>query len=487
MGALKTKVLDGLKWSTGGRGAQIIIQIVQYAILARLLTPQDFGLFSMANIVIGFAMQLGDAGLTTAIIQSKDLDRKKFSTLYYLSIIIGIIIFALINLTKGFVTLFFDAVGLPGLLFLGSFIFLIMPIGKQYQTLFQKELKFETIVKIELLSKIFGASTSIVLAVYGLGAKSIIWGLIVNNSVRFIYFFIRGNKEQYKLAISFRLKEVKSEINFGLNHLGATFTNYFGSRMDKILIGRFLGEASLGFYEIAYQLVLLPMFNINPILNRIALPSFSIIQDDIKKVKKHYFNAIEYINLFVVPLMIGISFTAEPLVLILYGEQWHSSIILVQILAIVALFKVIGNPYGNVLLALGKAHVIFYWEVYVTLILTIAVFVAVHHSIVFVAYALLIIQTNNFVLKYFWLVKPVFRHVGYDYFVRNFILQVLYCAPMIMVLLLINMGVSLAKFGSMGLSVCLAALTYSATLLIFEKKKLTYILNNILNKSNPAT
>lgn len=479
VGTFKTKVLGGLKWSTGGRGAQIVIQIVQYAILARLLTPEEFGLFSMTNIVLGFSMQLGDAGLSTAIIQSKDLNKEKFSTLYFLSILIGIVIFAGINLTKGFVELFFNADGLSGLLFMGSFIFLIIPIGKQYQTLFQKELMFETIVKVELTGKLFSALTCIILAFYGLGVKSLIWGLILDHTIRYTYFFFRGTKRHYRLVAVFRLQQVKREVKFGLNSLGASFTNYIGSRMDKILIGRFLGEGALGFYEIAFNLVIQPLYNLSPILNRVVLPSFAKIQDDVQKIKKYYFNSIEYLNLFIVPLMIGISLTAKPIVLILYGSQWQSSVVLVQILAFVALFEIVGDPYRSVLYTLGKARKIFFWEIYVTAVKVLVILIAVQHNVIYVAYGLLFTQIFNFVVKYFWLVKPEFEHIANDYFIRNFLLQFVYCLPMLVILVMANSFLNIEIYYRLLINGISGFTIFLLTLLLFERTKIISVKSHI--------
>jgi O-antigen/teichoic acid export membrane protein len=468
-------VISGLKWTTGGRGAQMIIQIVQFAVLARLLTPADFGLFSMTNIIVGLSIQLGDAGISVAIIQSKDMDNRKFSTLYYISLIIGVIIFAGINLTSGLVERFFHTDRLVELLFLGSFIFLIIPVGRQYQTLFQKELMFDTIVKAEFAGKLTGAVVSIILALAGQGVKSLIWGLIADNGLRYFLFLIRGYRLHYSLLPVFRLREVKSEILFGINTMGATMTNYLGSRIDKILIGRFLNEGALGFYEIAYNLVLQPLFNLRPILNRVALPSFAKIQDDLVKVRNYYFNSMEYLNLMIVPAMIGISLTAGPIVLILYGPQWENSIILVEILSLVAMFEVVGDPYRSVLLALGKANKAFHWEIYVTLLYALAIAVAVQFGIVYVAVAHLIARLINFTVKYFWLVRPEFKErVAKEYFIQNLLMQVFYCVPMIVVLLLFNRFVHAEIYVRLALNVVAGVLLYAGMVLLFERNKLLH-------------
>ncbi len=476
MGTIRSKAISGLKWSTAGRGAQVLIQIVQYAILARILTPADFGLYSMTNIVLGFSMRLGDAGLNSAVIQSKEMNRRRFSTLFFLSLLIGILIFAGINLVAAPVERFFKTDGLIELLFLGSIIFLVIPFGKMYQSMFQKELMFDTVIKIEFVGKLLGASIAVLLAFMGKGVVSLIWGLVADHGFRYLTFFVLGYRIHYRLQLVFRLREVRYEVMFGLNTLGTTFMNYFGSRIDKILIGRFLGEGALGFYEIAYNLVLQPLFNVRPILNRVALPSFAKIQDDREKIKKYYFDAMEYLSLLATPLMIGIALTAKSIVMILYGPQWEASIILVEILALVALFELLGDTFRSVLLALGKPRKTFYWEIYVTILTMVAIGISVQFGILVVAFALLATRVLNFFVKYFWMVRSEFSGVSADYFFRTFLLQLLYCIPMVLVLVLLNRYLpefeAYIQFVINGLA---GFALYFTMVLLFEKRKIAHV------------
>lgn len=471
--SLREDASSGVKWTTLSSLTNTIIQFLLVIVLARLLNPTDFGLVAIVNIVIGFAQLFSDAGISAAIIHHRHVSSEQLSSLYWLNIFSGVILFGILILISPIAALFFDDPRLTKLFYLASLNFLIIPIGQQFQILFQKELDFDSITKIEMSSNLFGAIIALLTAFFNLGAASIIIGQISKVSLSSFLLLKKGIKK-HKPQFIFSLSNIKGFIGFGLYQMGQKSLNYFYSRIDQLLIGKLLGPTDLGYYNLAFNLVIQPISRINPIVNRVAFPVYAKIQHDSKKLKSGYFETIKYLTLINFPLLVGIAVVAKSFVLIFYGEKWEPSIILIQILAIVALIRSMGNPVGSLLLAKGRADLGFKWLLTVFSFSPIVIYFSSHYGIMYVALGMMFLQILILLLSYPFLMKPLIGSCIKEYFVDSFLIPLFYSILMgIFVLAFINWSKFDPIISLLG-GVLIGAIVYLLILFIFEKK-------NILN------
>ena len=247
-------------------------------------------------------------------------------------------------------------------MYLAALVFIITPFGQQFQILLQKELQFNRLAGIEIIGSFTNAAVAIILAFGGMGVFSLIWGQLAGRLVRVLLLCCWGWR-RWRPALYFSIKDLKGYISFGLYQMGEKTVNYFNSNLDYLLIGSMLGAKALGYYTLAYNLILKPSTMINPIITRVAFPVFSKVQNDIGKLKRGYLKVLQLLSSVNFPMMAGLAVVAPLAVPVIFGEQWLPSVILIQILTIVGLLRSTCNPIGSLLLAKGRADLGFKWNV----------------------------------------------------------------------------------------------------------------------------
>lgn len=277
--SLKKSAVSGVKWMSASSAIVQGVAFLKFAILARLLAPEDFGLMGMIGVVIGFAQAFDDMGISNAIIYRQDTTREQLSSIYWLGILAGILVFATVWAASPLVVIFYHEPRLRDLIFWTSFSFAITPLGQQFQVLLQKELQFSRLARLEVASGIIGAITAISLAMAGHGVFSLVWGQLASVSAMASLLIVFGYKTWHP-SLHFRPDDLKNYIGFGLYQMGERSVNYFSSNVDYLVIGRFFGAEILGIYTMAYELVVRPLSKINPVLTRVAFPIFAKKQSD---------------------------------------------------------------------------------------------------------------------------------------------------------------------------------------------------------------
>jgi O-antigen/teichoic acid export membrane protein len=364
---LRKQAFSGIKWTTLSSSVTTALSIIQLAYLGRVLLPADFGLMAMIMVVIGFAQAFADMGISNAIIHYQNEDRKQLSSLYWLNIISGAIIFVLIVAVKPLIAAFYHEPRLDSLIFLASFIFLITPIGQQSQILLQRELKFNELAFAEIFSSAAGLGAAVFSAHAGYGVVSLVLGQLANTLVRTLLITYVGFR-RWRPLFHFKRSDLKGYVSFGLYQMGERSINYLGGNLDKLLIGRLLGAQSLGYYNIAYQLMTKPIAIFNPIITRVAFPLFAKIQHDDVRLRSGYLDAIRIIAFALFPIYTGMILLAKPFIIVLVGENWLPAVVIFQILCILGYFFSLGNPLGGLLLAKGRADLGFFFNVLMILL-----------------------------------------------------------------------------------------------------------------------
>ena len=396
----------GFQWNSISLIYSAITKILMTIILARLLTPGEYGIMGLILIIIGFGMLFSDIGVSGALIHYQKVSQQQLSTLYWLSFIVGFSIFLFLILTAPLISMFYSEPDLTLFVRITSIIFLITPLGQQFETLFRKELKFRSLAYIEIIDSTILIFISTILAFYGWGVISVLIAYLSKSFTKSFMIFFIGLKI-WKPTFEFEFFEIRKFLSFGMYQMGERSLNYFNSNIDKILIGKFLGIISLGYYNIAYTLIIYPITLINPIFTRVSFPYFSKMQNNTKLLKEKYFDLINIISFINFPIYLLLIVIAPYFVPILYGPQWYPSIILVQILSVVGIFRCIGNPIGSLLLAKGYARLGFLWNAIVTIIFPFIILLGI------------IFGGINGVALFIILSNLIFFYPNYHYLIRK--------------------------------------------------------------------
>jgi lipopolysaccharide exporter len=363
---LKQQAVSSVKWSSISMGEGTAIQFITLAVLARLLSPSDFGLMGMIMVVIGFGQAFADMGISNAIIHRQDATKEQLSSLYWLNLLAGFIVFCVVCASTRLIVGFYREPRLNNLLYLVALTFLITPFGQQFQVLFQRELQFNRLAKIEIATSVIYPAVAIILALSGFGVFSLIWGVLASTTAK-VLLLCGAGWHDWRPRFHFARRDLKGYMRFGLYQMGERAINYLNSNLDYLIIGSMLGANSLGYYTLAYNLIIKPSTTMNPVITKVAFPVFSKVQNETERLKKGYLKVLQLLATVNFPMMFGLAAVAPVAIPLTFGEQWLPSIILIQILTIVGLLRSTGNPVGSLLLAKGRVDLGLKWNLGLTI------------------------------------------------------------------------------------------------------------------------
>lgn len=404
---IKSKAISGAKWTTFSSIFRAVEQLLQIVILARFfLSPADFGLMAMVQVIIGFAQAFMDMGISNAIIYKQNITHTQLSSLYWLNITSGFILFIILSVLSPLIAHFYHEDKLISLIIITSISFLIIPIGQQFQILLQKELEFEKLAKIDIISFAIELIVSILFAFWGFGVYSIIIALLSMSGIRSSILLLTGHKT-HKPALIYRHKELKGFFSFGMYQVGEKTINYFNSQFDIIIIGKLLGPEALGIYTIAKSLVIKPALLINQVVTKITFPVMAKLQNNDNALKEIYLKTSNILSSINSPIYVAIAVMAEPIVNIMFGSKWLASVPILQILSFYALIRSTGNPVGSLLLAKGKADLGFYWNLGLFIFIPVTIYFGSNWGLIGVSLALLSLQISLLIPSWYFLVNKL--------------------------------------------------------------------------------
>lgn len=384
--SIEQKMKKGVIWITISRVVSRTLQFISFIVLARILSPHDFGVAAMAIIIIRFIKRFGRFGIGTVIIQKQKEVNRYSNAAFWMNMLLAIfLVIATISIAP-FVANFYKNPLVKPILIVLSFGFLFEFLGTVHTALLTKEFEFKKLARVNLLTESLTAIMAIAMALCGFKIWSLVVPRIISSALRSIILWnICSWRPSFKFSTKFRYS--REIFNFGRFIFGSEILRYFNQSFDCIILGRFLGPISLGLYTFAYKLGGFLTDNINYVLHRVALPAFSKLQNEEKNLKELYLKIKKIISLISFPVFIGLAAIANELVPIVFSEKWMPAILPLQILVfyfIIYSFR----PLGAMLLrALGRPDKEFKLNLIQAPFFIIAVLIGIKFGVVGVAIA----------------------------------------------------------------------------------------------------
>lgn len=366
---LKKKSLRAGAVTLTSQGLMFFIQLGSTMILARILTPQDYGMMAMVVAVTGLAGMFSSLGLSTATIQRAEITHGQVSTLFWVNVSVGALIMLIVAALSPVAAWFYKTPDVAWVMLALSVNFFINGLAVQHQALLNRQMRFYALAKIQVFSTLVGIGVAIVAAKHGLGY----WALVLNSVVLSLSTVIGT-----WLAVRWipgrprRDKEVLSMVKFGTDIVGFNVINYFARNLDNILIGRFHGSGALGLYSKAYQLLMMPITNLRDPMTRVAMPALSRLQNDPEKYRNFYMKFISILAFVSMPLVVFLFVCSDQIIWLLLGPQWVGASVIFRILAIAAFIQPVSTTWGLILLSTGKSNRYFRWGVVNSIIISIS-------------------------------------------------------------------------------------------------------------------
>jgi O-antigen/teichoic acid export membrane protein len=356
-GDLKSKIIGGLGWNvTGSVGIQFL-NFIAKIFLARLLFPEDFGLFAMAFIVITFLSIFVSFGVTDAIIYRKKDDdyQKTVNTGMVITIGIGCILMLLGFISSGFVADFFNEPMLKNMIRLMSVVLLFDSMSDILYGVLIKELEFKRKTIAELSSTVCYVVVVLFFAYAGYGVWSMVYAYVIQHFL-IILFLWALSPTKPKLTINKKI--AGGMLHFGKHITSAIFFSWAITSIDNILVGKKLGDEQLGYYGFGFTIATLPVLSLAHIIAGVFHPVYAKVRDNVEKLKKAYFAPLEWTLLLILPLSMGLFSVAEIFVVVVFGQKWLPMVPVLRVLALYAIIRSVCTICGTLLVGIGKPKVV---------------------------------------------------------------------------------------------------------------------------------
>ena len=355
---LKAHSVRGGVATLSAQAAQSLISLAATAVLARLLTPGDFGLVAMVQALTGFLAMFGDAGLSTATVQRQEIDQRQVSTLFWLNVCLGIGLMALLAALAPVVVWFYRDARLHQITLALSVSFPLAALAIQHQALLQRQLRFRPLAIIRIVSLALGLAAAIAAAAAGAAYWSLVIGTLTTTTVRSVATWLVSSWTPGRPAWG---AGVASMVRFGGERTGFDLLNYGAANLDRLLLGRLWGDRILGLYSRSYHLMMLPIKQINSPMAAVAVPTLSRLQQEPERYRQAYLQMLEKLALVTMPLAVVMIGCADWLIELVLGPQWREAAEIFVYLGLAALLLPIANSSGWLFVSQGRSRDMLRW------------------------------------------------------------------------------------------------------------------------------
>lgn len=404
--SLRKQTFSGVRWTTSSSLGRALLQVLQLAILARLLTPADFGLVAVVAALMAILQIFSDAGVSNAIIHYQDISATELSSLYWLNVGISVVLGALLVLLSPWMGMWYHEPELRRLLMIAAFTLVVGALGQQARIVAQKNLRFANLAKVELGAALAGAVIAVAVAIRGGGAYSLILGSLAaaasGTLLAWLYL-----AEGWRPTLSLSVRDIRRFLRFGAYIVGNNLANALNSQVDVLLGGRLLGARTIGLYSVPKDFSSRLAGVVNPVVTEVSLPVMAKAQADTMMLKRLYLQMMRMIASVSFPVYVALAIFAGEVVRLLFGPQWGNAVPLLRLLACWALLRSISNPVGSLLIALGRPDLSFHWNMALLFIMPPAVWLGSQYGLIGMATAMTILAALLYVPNWYFLVRPL--------------------------------------------------------------------------------
>ncbi|HEV2974711.1 MAG TPA: lipopolysaccharide biosynthesis protein [Solirubrobacteraceae bacterium] len=376
-----TRTLRGMAWAYGAYGGGRVLVLVSTAILARLLTPRDFGVVALALIFTSFLEAIKDLGLSEALIVSDPKEEAaRAQTVFSWTVLLACALTLLIAGLAPLMAKFFHQPQLVGLVPVLGLSFPLRALGATHYALARKHLDYRVRTISEICEVAVRGVAGIALALAGAGPWSLVLGYILGTAVSTTVLWLRVS---FAPRLRLTRAHLRDLVRFGgvLTIVDLSAVAYYN--IDYLFVGRLLGAASLGLYSIGFRIPELAILNVAHVAADVLFPAYSAV--DRARLREAYVASLRYLTMLTVPIAVAIVVLARPIVLVVFGHQWTGSIAVSRVVAVYALFATLAIPPGTVLKVTRRAWRMVAFAVPAVLILIGLLVIFTRHGILTVA------------------------------------------------------------------------------------------------------
>lgn len=357
---LKQKAVSGMAWTALQRYSTIFIQFVSGIILARLLTPYDYGCIGMLTIFMMLAQTFIDGGFGSALIQKKQPTSADYSSIFWWNIGMAVVMYVILYVSAPSIAGFYHISLLSKVLRVQGIVLFIYAFNIIQQNQLRKKLNFKLLSIVTIITSLISLSVTIWMAYSGFGVWSLVAQNLLTAAIPAIVFWLTV---KWRPQCVFSVKSFKELFGFGFYMFLTQFINEFSRQIQGLLIGKVYNPATLGYYSKANSTERLASSSISQIMTQVTYPLYSEVQDDkaaLSNMIKRITTTLAYITF---PMLFMLLLCAKPVFILLYSERWLPSVPYFQILCIAGLAYCLQSVNLQVIAAIGKSKIMFKWTI----------------------------------------------------------------------------------------------------------------------------
>jgi len=358
--SLRHKTIHGVGWSFIDNISNSGITFLVGLVLARLLTPEEYGIMAMIAIFIAISNSIIDSGFSNALIRKTRIERVDYSTVFYFNLTVSILIYALLYLAAPTISVFFKEPVLLAVIRIIGWVLIINALAIIPRTQFVRNVDFKTQTKVSLISSISSGVIGIGMALGGMGVWSLVGQQLFRQFLNTLFLWVYS---KWHPVWEFSMKSFKELFGFGSKLLLSGLLDTIYKNIYYIVIGRFYTSAQLGQYTRAEQFNMIFSSNLTSVVQRVSYPVLSSIQEEPERLREAYRKVIKITMLITFACMLGLAAVAKPLILILIGEKWLPAVYFLQIICFSGILYPLHAINLNILQVKGRSDLFLKLEI----------------------------------------------------------------------------------------------------------------------------
>ena len=381
-----TKVIKNFFWRFAERcGAQVVTFVVSI-VLARILTPEDYGKIALITVFTTIMQVFVDSGLGTALIQKKDADDLDFSSVFYFNFIVCLALYGVMFIASPYIANFYGDTSLTSIIRVISLTIVISGLKGIQQSYVSRNMLFKRFFFSTLGGTLFSAFFGIALAYAGFGVWAIVAQQLSNTAIDTLILWLTVKWRPKRIFSWERLKEL---LSFGWKMLASSLLDTIYNNIRSMIIGKMYSSADLAYYNQGNQFPSVIVSNINTSIDSVLLPTMANAQDDCARVKAMTQRSIKTSTYSMAPLMMGLAFCAQPIVQLILTDKWLPCVPFLRIFCITFMFYPIHTANLNAIKAMGRSDYFLKLEIAKKIVGLILLFSTMWFGVLAMAYSLL--------------------------------------------------------------------------------------------------
>jgi teichuronic acid exporter len=363
--SLRSQALSGFRWTASMRLASQLVTWAITIIVIRLLSPADYGLLAMATVFVSFLAMFSELGLGAAVVQMADLDERLLRRVFGVILAIHFSLAALLVLMAPLIAVFYDEPRVTPVIRVLAIQFVLAGFAVIPDAQLQRRMEFRNRSLLDLSGAIVASCTTLVMAFSGAG----VWALVAGSILSQIWKTAGINwLSPFMHRPEFSLQGLRSLLRFGGHISAAQVFWMFYSQVDLLICAKLLGKEVLGFYSVAMHLASLPSQRISGLVNQVAFPTFSRMQNDLHSVSTNVLLGVRILSFFAFPVLWGMSSIAPEMVEVILGDNWSPSVVPLQVLALIIPLRLVANFVQVAIQGVGRSDIVMRNAIWASLI-----------------------------------------------------------------------------------------------------------------------